>query len=215
MKINVAYPTNATQMSFTIKAKEEQRLYGKKIGEQFNGSLLSPMFANTVVQVVGGNDYQGAPMSPKQATTKRIRLLLSEGDIGYRCKRHGVRRRMTVRGSVVSNEILALNVILVQPNGVTIEGLTDVVKDKTHLPKQEKKLRAMFEIPANEDVVTFIHKKIRANDPNAELPNIKVKVAMTQEKRDKISQLRSARESKKKSLQEARVKYEKQYGVKL
>jgi small subunit ribosomal protein S6e len=216
MKINIAYPTNATQKSIEIKTKEEQRLYGRKINDQFDGAVISPEFAGSIVQIVGGNDYQGVPMTAAQATTKRIRLLLSKGDVGYRCRRNGVRRRKTVRGSVVSNEILALNVILVKPaEGKTIEGLTDIVKEKTHLPRRDKKLRAMFGIPEGEDTLSYIHKMIKDNDENATLPKIKITGVVSEEKKQKIAKRKVEREIKKKALLAEKAEYETKYGIKL
>lgn len=216
MKVNIAYPTNATQMSFDIKTKDEQRLYGKRINEQFDGAAISPQFSGCVVQIVGGNDYQGIPMNPKQATTKRIKLLLSRGDIGYRCRRRGVRRRKTVRGSVVSNETQVINVILVRPaEGKVIEGLTDVIKEKTHLPKKDNKLRTMFSIPDGEDTLAYIHKLIRDADPDAALPKIKITGIMSEEKKQRIAAHRTERAAKKQALMSERAEYEAKYGIKL
>lgn len=216
MKINIAYPTNATQMSVEVSTKEEQRFYGKKINDQFDGGIISPQFAGAIMQVTGGDDYQGTPMSAAQATTKRIRLLLSKGDVGYRCRERGVRRRKTVRGSIVSNEIFALNVILVKPaEGKTIEGLTDVVNDKTHLPKNARKLREMFQIPADEDIVSFITSKLKENDPNAVIPKIKVTGIISEERKQVIAKEKAEREAKKKALLEEKKEYEAKYGIKL
>lgn len=216
MKINISYPTNATQKSLEIKTKEEQRVYGKKINEQFDGGALTPEFAGSILQIVGGNDYQGAPMTAAQATTKRIKLLLCKGDVGYRCRRNGVRRRKTVRGSVVSSEIQVLNVILVKPaEGKTIEGLTDVVKEKTHLPRRDKKLRAMFGVPEGQDTLSYIQKIIKENDENASMPKIKITGVITEEKKQKIAQRKVQRELKKKQLVAEKNEYETKYGIKL
>lgn len=216
MKINIAYPTNATQMSFEIKTKEEQRLYGKKINDQFDGIAIGPQFAGSIVQIVGGNDTQGIPMSPAQATTKRIRLLLSKGDVGYRCREKGVRRRKTVRGSIVSNEILALNVILVKPaEGVVIEGLTDVVKEKTHVPKKDKKLRAMFGVPEGQDTLTYITNLLKKENPEAQIPKIKITGVVSEEKKKKIAKRKADREAKRKTLLAEKADYEAKYGIKL
>ncbi len=216
MKINIAYPTNATQYTFEMKTKAEQRLYGRKINEQFDGIILDPKFEGSIVQIVGGNDYQGIPMNPNQATTKKIRLLLSKGAIGYRCKQEGVRRRKTVRGSVVSNEIQVLNIILVKPaENKVIEGLTDVVKEKTHLPKKDKKLRAMFGIPAGEDTLKSIIKLIKENDENAVIPNIKITGVMSEEKKKKIASQRAERKAKKAILLQDKQAYESKYNIKL
>lgn len=216
MKINISYPTNATQLSFEIKTKAEQRLYGRKINTQFDGVILDPKFEGCVVQIVGGNDYQGVPMSPVQDTTKRVKLLLSKGDIGYRCRQEGVRRRKTVRGSVVSEQIQALNVILVKPaSGKVIEGLTDVVKEKTHLPKKDKKLRAMFGVPSGEDTLAYIHKLLKENNEEAVLPKIKITGVMSEEKKQKIAKQRAERATKKSALLKEKAEYESTYGIKL
>lgn len=216
MKINIAYPTNASQKCLDMRTKDEQRLYGKKIGDQFDGTLIAPELAGSVMQIVGGNDTQGIPMSAAQETTKRVRLLLSKGDVGYRCRRAGVRRRMTVRGSVVSNEILVLNVILVRPAaGKEIEGLTDVIKEKTHLPRRDKKLRAMFGVPEGADTLEFIQKVIKDNDPNAELPKIKITGVVSEERKAKIAQRKEAVAAKKAALAAEKAEYENKYKIKL
>lgn len=216
MKINIAYPTNASQKSVEIKTKDEQRLYGRKINDQFDGGVIIPELAGSIVQIVGGNDYQGVPMTAAQATTKRIKLLLSKGDVGYRCRRNGVRRRKTVRGSVVSNEILVLNVILVKPaEDKTIEGLTDVIREKTHLPRRDKKLRMMFGVPEGEDTLSFIQKMIKDNDPNATMPNIKITGVISEERKQKIAKRKVERETKKKALLAEKTEYETKYGIKL
>jgi len=213
MKINIAYPTNATQKTIELKAKDEQRLYGKKIDSQIDGKLIMPEFSGSIFQILGGNDKQGIPMSAAQETTKRIRLLLSKGDVGYRCRRAGVRRRMTVRGSVVSPDILALNVILVKPaEGVTLEGLTDVVKERTHIPRRDSKLRAMFGVPEGVDTLTFINKVIKERDPEATLPKIKITGVVPEERKQKIAKRKEEKVAKKKALEAERAEYEAKYG---
>lgn len=216
MKINIAYPTNASQKTIELKTKDEQRLYGKKIDDQIDGRLILPEYSGSIFQIVGGNDKQGIPMSAAQETTKRVRLLLSKGDVGYRCRRDGVRKRMTVRGSVVSESILVLNVILVKPaDGVTLEGLTDVVKERTHIPRRDSKLRVMFGVPEGVDTLTFIHNVIKERDPEATLPKIKITGVVSEERKQKIAKRKEDRAVKKQELAAEKAEYEATYGIKL
>lgn len=214
MKILAYYPTNGTNITVEISAKEEQRLYGKKIGEQFDGVVISEQFAGCIVQIVGGNDYQGVCMVPNRDTTKSIRLLLSKGDVGYRAKQAHIRKRKTVRGSIISNSIQVISIILVRlPEGKVIEGLTDVVKDKSHLPKKASKLRALFGIPEGEDIVSFVAKAVKANDPDAKVPKLKVTGIITEEMKKKRAEKLVFRRERTEKFNKEKAEYEAKYGV--
>lgn len=214
MKIIVFYPTNDTSINMDISSKEEQRLYGKKLGEQFDGALISEQLSGSIVQLVGGNDYQGVCMSPKRETIKRIRLLLSKGDVGYRARKSYVRMRKTVRGSIVSSSIQVISVILVRvPDGKAIEGLTDTVRDKSHYPKKASKLRAMFGIPEGEDIMKFITAAVRANDPEARVPSIRITGCLTEQKKRERAEKLAARQARKERCQQEKSAYEAKYGV--
>ncbi|KAI5152114.1 small subunit ribosomal protein S6e [Enteropsectra breve] len=216
MKLNIAYPTNGSQLMKEMNSKDEQRLYGKKIGDQFDGSLISEELAGCILQIVGGNDYQGVAMVPGKDTIKRYRALLSKGDIGYRCRKNGVRRRKTVRGSIVSNEIQVIALILVQvPEDKTIEGLTDVIREKTHLPKKDKKLREMFGIPAGEDIIAFITNLVKENDPEATVPKIKITGIRKESEKIKRAEKKAVREARKEKYLLEKREYESKYGVAL
>lgn len=216
MKFNIAYPTNGTQVMREIRSKEEQKFYGRKIGEQFDGKIISEEFDGCIMQIVGGNDYQGVSMIANKDTTKRIRLLLSKGDKGYRCRRTGVRKRKTVRGSIISIETQVVCLILVRvPEGKVIAGLTDIVKPKTHLPKNIHSLRSIFGIPEGAEPVEFIHNLIKSNDPEARLPKIKVTGIITEEEKRKRLERSEARKARKAKFQREKAEYESRYGLKI
>jgi len=213
MKLNISYPTNATEAVREMSAKEEQKLYGKKIGDQFDGAVIAEDFAGCIFQITGGNDHQGVPMVPKQDTIKRIRLLLSKGDVGYHCKRNGVRKRKTVRGSIVSSDIQVVALILVKvPEGKVIEGLTDVVKNKSHYPKRLSKLQAMFGIPDGVDPNAYIADLVRQNDPNAKVPRIKVTGFMKPEEMKRRQEVKALREARREQYKKEKAEYESKYG---
>lgn len=216
MKILVYYPTNGTEKTVDLDQKSEQRLYGKKIGDQFDGTLVLPEFADCIMQIQGGNDYHGIAMVPNRDTNKRIRLLLSKGEVGYRCKKSHVRKRKTVRGSIIGNDIQVISVMLVRiPEDKTIEGLTDVINNKTHLPKKAYKLRELFGIPEGEDIIKYVTKLVKENDPEAKVPRLKITGLLSEAEKAKRAQKLAMRQAKKDKFMKEKAEYETKYGVKL
>lgn len=219
MKLNIAFPANGTQAVREMSAKEEQKLYGRKIGEQFDGGIISEEFAGCILEIRGGNDFQGVPMTAKIATVKRAKLLLSKGDVGYRCKRKGTRKRKTVRGSIISNEIQAISLVLAQvPEGKEITGLTDIIKEKSHFPKRVSKIRRACGIPddvKDEDVVEYTMNLVRSNDPESKIKRIKATGIITEEEKKKRAAIRAEREARKEKFLKEKSEYETKYGIKL
>ena len=210
MKLNIAYPTNGTQICMDMSTKEEQRLYGKKIGEQFDGKIVSEDLDGSILQIAGGNDMQGVCMVPGKDTPKRIRLLLSKGDIGYRCRRKGVRRRKTVRGSIVSNETQVLNLLLVKENK-PIQNLTTVVKDKTHLPKKISKLCETFNLEKGCNIRQELKKLLEGE----KMPNLRIVRKISAKELKKREEKKKLREKKKAAYAKDKAEYETKYGVKI
>jgi small subunit ribosomal protein S6e len=73
-------------------------------------------FKGYIFKIMGGCDKQGFPMKQGVLTNGRVRLLLSPGDKCFRGygRRKGERRRKSVRGCVVSQDISVLNLVIVK-----------------------------------------------------------------------------------------------------
>lgn len=209
MKLNIAYPANGTQKCIEMSTKEEQRLYGKKLGEQINGNLIAPEYDGAIFELVGGNDFQGVCMVKGQDTTKRLRLLCKKGDTGYRCKRKGVRKRKTVRGGIVFNETQVLNMVLVK-EAAPIEGLTDVVKEKSHLPKKINKLCALLDIPQGSNIKDHLK---GALGPDQKMPKLRIVRTITKNEIEKRQSGKEERVKKAAQLLKDKQEYEKLYGA--
>jgi small subunit ribosomal protein S6e len=109
--------------------KDVPSLTGLKIGDEFDGALIGlPGFT---LQITGGSDKDGFPMRPDLPGTGRKRVLLSKGP-GFHPKKKGMRKRKTVRGNVISSDIVQVNVKVIEGEGdiPTILGIQ---------PKEEKK----------------------------------------------------------------------------
>jgi small subunit ribosomal protein S6e len=86
-------------------------LIGRKIGEIIDGSIVG--LPGHKVQITGGSDKDGFPMRPNVHGGVRRRVVLS-GGVGFNPKGRGERRRKTVRGNVITDEIVQINMKVIE-----------------------------------------------------------------------------------------------------
>jgi len=86
----------------------------------------------------------------------RVRLLLSKGHSCYRPRRTGERKRKSVRGCIVGNDIAVLSVVVVKKGEKDIPGLTDVTVPKRLGPKRASRIRKFFNLDKKDDVRKFV-----------------------------------------------------------
>jgi small subunit ribosomal protein S6e len=82
----------------------------------------------------------------------RVKLLLSDGHSCYRPRRTGERRRKSVRGCIVAQDLSVLALSIVKQGESDIPGLTDVVNPKRLGPKRATKIRRFFGLDKKDDV---------------------------------------------------------------
>lgn len=82
----------------------------------------------------------------------RVRLLLADGHSCYRPRRTGERKRKSVRGCIVAQDLSVLALSIVKQGDNDIPGLTDVVNPKRLGPKRATKIRKFFGLTKQDDV---------------------------------------------------------------
>ena len=87
-----------------------------------------------------------------QMLPTRVKLLLSDGHSCYRPRRTGERKRKSVRGCIVGNDLAVLALAIVKQGEGDIPGLTDVVVPKRLGPKRASKIRRFFGLSKQDDV---------------------------------------------------------------
>lgn len=87
--------------------KDAKIVNGLKIGDEFNGGVLG--LKGYKLQITGGSDKNGFPMKPDVDGSRRFESLVS-GGIGFKPTRKGLRRRKTVRGNTIADDISQINV---------------------------------------------------------------------------------------------------------
>merc|ERR1719203_498610 len=103
------------------------------------------------MRITGGNDKQGFPMRQGILTNTRVRLLMHKGHKGYRQRRAGERKRKSIRGCIVGQDIAVLNLAVVKIGDGQIAGLTDESVPRRLGPKRANKIRALFNLTKEDD----------------------------------------------------------------
>eukprot|EP00866_Antonospora_locustae_P002403 jgi/Antlo1/2403/1195 len=197
-----------------IDFQTSMRLYGLRLGAQVEGELIGEDFRGYVFKITGGDDVSGLPMKDGVFTDKRVRLLLKKGNKGYRCREKGVRKRKSVRGCIISGEIAVVSMIILKEGEKPIEGLTDRVVECSHLPKRASKLRKLFNIPKDANIVEFIKEQIRNNSDSEKkirYPRIKVTRLITPMRIERKRKRLEEKEARKIKSENERKEYMKKY----
>jgi len=116
-------------------------------------------FKGYVFKIMGGQDKEGFPMKQGVLTNGRVRLLMHRGDACFRGygRRNGERRRKSVRGCIVSQDLATMNLVIVKQGENPIPGLTDTEKPRMRGPKRASKIRKLFDLKKEDDVRKYVN----------------------------------------------------------
>jgi len=160
MKLNISYPTTGSQKTFEVVDDHKLRLfYEKRIGAEVEADQLGDEFKGYILRIAGGNDKQGFPMKQGVLTNTRVRLLLKKGHSCYRPRRTGERKRKSVRGCIVDQNLSALALIVVRKGEQEVPGLTDVNVPRRLGPKRASHIRKLFNLTKEDDVRKYVIKR--------------------------------------------------------
>lgn len=132
MKVVIADTKEGKSYQKELDANQSKPLFGMKIGQEFDGSLVG--LTGYKMLIAGGTDKDGFPMRSDFIGQGRKRILLSEGP-GFRPDAKGKRMRKTVRGNTVAVDIAQLNVKVKTYGSKKVTELLGIVEK----PKEEKK----------------------------------------------------------------------------
>ncbi|CAD2098427.1 40S ribosomal protein S6, putative [Plasmodium vinckei petteri] len=128
----------------------------RRIGNVVPGDSIGEEFSGYIFRITGGNDKQGFPMMQGVLTNHRVRLLFKKGMKCYRPRKKGEKKRKSVRGCIVGQDLSALNLALVKKGANEIEGLTDKAVGKKLGPKRASKIRKLFNLDKTDDVRKYV-----------------------------------------------------------
>ena len=136
--------------------KRLQNLYERRMAQEIDGNVLGEEFEGFIFRISGGNDKQGFPMRQGVLTNTRVRLLCQKGHKAYRPRRSGERKRKSVRGCIVAQDIAVLNLVVTQVGEKTVEGLTNDSVPRRLGPKRANNIRKLFNLTKNDDVRKYV-----------------------------------------------------------
>ena len=110
-------------------------LIGKKIGDEVDGIFIS--LPGYKLQVTGGTDKNGFAMRGDFPGIGRRRLLLSKS-LGFKSKENGLRKKKSVRGNTINQDVVQINVKVTKYSSKPIEKLITVEKNDEEEKKEEK-----------------------------------------------------------------------------
>ncbi|MEM3823700.1 MAG: 30S ribosomal protein S6e, partial [Candidatus Bathyarchaeia archaeon] len=131
-KVIISDPETGTSKAIELEEARALPLIGKKIGDIVDGSIVD--LPGHKIQIMGGSDKDGFPMRPNVHGGVRRKVILS-GGVGFNPKSEGARRRKTIRGNVITDEIVQVNMKIVE---------------KPKKPKEKKKAKEEKEKVAEE-----------------------------------------------------------------
>lgn len=135
VRIVVSDPENGK--AYQLEPDEDQfgSLIGMKVGEKLDGESIG--LQGYELKITGGSDEEGFPMRNGVRGRGRSRALLGRG-VGYNPKKEGERRRKTVSGEKISDNIAQLNVKITDYGGQPIEKILGLETGEEELEGEGK-----------------------------------------------------------------------------
>ena len=101
-----------------VSGHHANSLIGINIGEVVDGIFVG--LPGYKLKITGGSDGNGTPMRRDLPGNKRVKLLLSDS-LGFHEKYPGQRKRVAIRGSAISAEIVQINMAVAEYGPKSIE----------------------------------------------------------------------------------------------
>ncbi len=103
-KLNISDKGKAWKME-----KDAEFIVGLSVGDKFDGKELGSELEGYELEITGGTDIAGFPMYKAAEGIGLKRVLLTKG-WGMKDSRKGVRLRKTVRGKIISDKVVQINI---------------------------------------------------------------------------------------------------------
>ncbi|MBN2603215.1 MAG: 30S ribosomal protein S6e [Candidatus Thermoplasmatota archaeon] len=135
-KVVVNDTKNGKSHQVPVSGHHANSLIGKKIGDEVDGIFIS--LPGYKLQITGGTDKDGFPMRKDFPGMGRRRLLLTKG-IGFNPKETGLRRKKSVRGNTINQNVVQINMRVTKYSSKPIDNLITSEKKEEGEKKEEKK----------------------------------------------------------------------------
>lgn len=117
----VGDPDSGHSYQVEVDGQDANRFLGRAIGDEVDGSAVG--LDGYTLRITGGSDDAGRPMNETVAGSNLSEVLLEGRQTGFKPRRDGERRRITVRGREVSDVIAQLNTTVVDAGSEPVDAL--------------------------------------------------------------------------------------------
>lgn len=108
--VAVADPDSGETYQIDVDGQDANRFMGREIGDEVEGSAVG--LEGFTLEITGGSDTAGRPLRG-DVRGPNLKPVLLEGGVGYNPSRDGERKRVTVRGREISDEVRQINATIV------------------------------------------------------------------------------------------------------
>ena len=133
-KVVVNDTKNGKTHQVQVSGHHANSLIGKKIGDEVDGIFIS--LPGYKLQITGGTDKDGFSMREDLPGMGRRKLLLSKSQC-FKPKEKGIRRKKSVRGNTINQDIVQINMKVTKFSSKSIDQLIKV--EEKEEKKEEKK----------------------------------------------------------------------------
>jgi small subunit ribosomal protein S6e len=119
-KVVVADPDTGDTFQVEVDGQDANRFMGRSLGDEVDGEAVE--LDGFTLEITGGSDETGRPMREDVPGTALKEILL-EGGVGFEPSQEGERKRVTVRGAEIDEDIAQINASVVEGEGDVAEAL--------------------------------------------------------------------------------------------
>jgi len=134
-KVIVSDPDGGKSKVVELDGARAVPLIGRRLGETVDGSVVG--MSGRKLQITGGSDKDGFPMRPNIHGGVRVSVVVSKS-VGFHPKREGERQRKTLRGNVVTEDIVQVNMKVIE-KPKKAERPRKTKREKAEIAEAEKK----------------------------------------------------------------------------
>lgn len=134
-KVVINDTKNGKSHQVQVSGHHANSLIGKKIGDEVDGIFIS--LPGYKLQVTGGTDKNGFAMRRDLPGMNRRRLLLSKSS-GFKPKEKGLRKKKSIRGNTVNQDIVQINMKVTKHSSKPIDKLINIEKKDEGEKKEEQ-----------------------------------------------------------------------------
>jgi small subunit ribosomal protein S6e len=158
-KVIVSDPEAGKSKVVELDGARAVPLIGRKLGETVDGSVVG--MSGKKLQLTGGSDKDGFPMRHNIHGGVRISVVVSKS-VGFHPTHEGERQRKTLRGNVITEDIVQINAKVVEK------------AKKAERPKKTKKVKAEVAEPekAEETEKVEAQAESKPEEAAAEAPKV-------------------------------------------